>query len=315
MTAIGVDARSVPPRALRRRESAKAIWRSLRADKVALAGAGYLLLVVVIVVFGDLIRPHDPAAIELRDKLIPPMFFGGTKTHILGTDPLGRDILSRIILGARTSVSIGVAVVMLSALIGATLGLLAGYYERWVSAVVMRLVDVVMAFPSLLLALTVLALLGPSAKTIVAVLVFNTWPVFAKSVRDEVLSMRSATFLTAAETLGCSPGRVMRRHVLPNVAPLLATVATLELAQVILAEASLSYLGFGLQPPATSWGLMISVGQPFVTTAVWTVVFPGIALALTILAVNIVATWLRTSRVARISGASVDAGLVAGDPR
>jgi peptide/nickel transport system permease protein len=228
-----------------------------------------------------------------RHHLAPPAFSGGSWDYPLGTDNLGRDVLSRIFVGARVSLSIGIVVVLLAGVVGTALGIVAGYYQRWIGSTIMRLVDVELAFPALLLALTILALAGASPRTIIIVLTINTWMIFCRITRDSVLAIRTTTYIEAAETVGCSPARIMWHHLLPNLAPALLTLSTLEFARVVLAEASLSYLGFGVQPPGTSWGLMIADGQKYVSSAWWTVTFPGVALAVTVLAINLVASWLR----------------------
>lgn len=268
-------------------------WRSLRQDRMALAGAFVLAVLAVLAVFGPWLAPHDPASTDLFARYAPPVFAGGTWEHVLGADGLGRDVLSRVIAGARMTLFIGVAVVLLSGVVGVALGLLAGYRGGWVDTVVMRLADAQLAFPGLLLVLLVVAFVGPSVGVIIGVLALYGWMIHARLVRSLVLQLRQTPAVQSAELVGCSLPRILVRHLLPNLyAPLLAQ-AILELARVVLAEASLSYLGLGVQPPNASWGLMIAENQGAVRQAWWPIVFPGIALAATVLAVNLVANWLR----------------------
>jgi peptide/nickel transport system permease protein len=213
--------------------------------------------------------------------------------HLLGTDQLGRDVLSRIIAGARVSMEVAGLVVVLGGAAGTAAGIVAGYAGgRW-DALIMRVVDVQVAFPGLLLAMLMLAVIGPSLGTLVLVLAFSGWMVFARMARGVTLSLRHAPYVEAAVLLGCSPFRVLWRHLLPNLAVPLATLAVLEFAHMVLAEAALSFLGVGVQPPLTSWGLDVASGRNYVFRAWWLATFPGLAIALTVLSVNLVATWLR----------------------
>ncbi|MFC7660691.1 dipeptide/oligopeptide/nickel ABC transporter permease/ATP-binding protein [Pseudonocardia benzenivorans] len=275
------------------RRPATGWWRSLRQDRMAFGGAVILGVLAVLAIFGPLLEPDDPNATDLFARYAPPVFAGGTWEHVLGADGLGRDVLSRVVAGAQMTLFIGVSVVIISGVVGVALGLLAGYRGGWVDTVIMRVADAQLAFPGLLLVLLVVAFVGPSVGVIIGVLSLYGWMIHARLVRSMVLQLRQTPAVQSAELVGCPLPRILVRHLLPNLyAPLLAQ-AILELARVVLAEASLSYLGLGLQPPHASWGLMIAENQGAVRQAWWPIVFPGVALALTVLAVNLVANWLR----------------------
>jgi peptide/nickel transport system permease protein len=218
---------------------------------------------------------------------------GGRIPHLLGTDQLGRDLLTRLLYGARISLAVGVASVLVSGTVGTLLGLVAGYYRGLADDLIMRLVDVQMGFPSLLLALFVLYVVGSGLWNVVFVLAVTRWMLYARVTRSLVLSYRENVFVEAARALGCSDRRIVFLHLLPNLASPIIVLATLEMAYVILTEASLSFLGLGLQPPDISWGLMLAQGREYVTTAWWLITFPGLAILLTALSLNLLATWLR----------------------
>jgi peptide/nickel transport system permease protein len=268
----------------------------LWADKPAFIGAVVLVLLVAMAVFAPLIAPYDPAAQSLRARLVPPMWeTGGSWAHLLGTDHLGRDVLSRLIHGARISLIVGVTVVALAGGFGIAVGLVAGYYGGRVDAILMRFVDTLIAFPGLLLALVILAVIGPSMTTVIVVLALNGWMVYARMTRGIVLSVRQLPYVEAAEMVGMRSGRVILRHVLPNLASPMLTLGILEFARIVLAEAALSFLGLGIQPPATSWGLDVAAGKDYLFIAWWLVTLPGLAIAITVLAINLVASWARTT--------------------
>lgn len=268
--------------------------RELWGDKAGFLGAVFLLLIVGVALLSPWIAPHDPTVQSLSDRLTPPAWLdGGTWDHPLGTDNLGRDVLSRLMVGARISLFVGVAVCVAAGTFGVVMGLVAGYKGGRIDSVIMRVVDTQVAFPGLLLALIVLAVVGPSVTSVVAVLAFNGWMVYARITRGTVLSVKETPYVEAAEIVGCRPKRVVFRHILPNLASPLLTLGILEFARIVLAEAALSYLGLGIQPPATSWGLDVSIGKDYLYNAWWLVTFPGLAIALTVLSVNLVASWLR----------------------
>ncbi len=267
---------------------------SLGREPLVVAALVVLGVILGCALLGPWIAPWPPGAISLSARLVPPAWLlNGRPDHLLGTDQLGRDVLSRIIAGARVSMAVAGLVVVLGGAAGTGAGIVAGYAGgRW-DALIMRVVDVQVAFPGLLLAMLMLAVIGPSLGTLVLVLAFSGWMVFARMARGVTLSLRHAPYVEAAVLLGCSPFRVLWRHLLPNLAVPLATLAVLEFAHMVLAEAALSFLGVGVQPPLTSWGLDVASGRNYVFRAWWLATFPGLAIALTVLSVNLVATWLR----------------------
>jgi peptide/nickel transport system permease protein len=232
---------------------------------------------------------HDPLRADLAQSLRPP----GSPDHPLGTDQLGRDLLARVLHGARLALFIGVCTVALTAVVGGLLGLVAGFVERWPSAVLMRLVDVQLSFPLILLALTINAIVGLGLRNIILSLSAAGWVVHARIVRGEVLTVKERDYVRAAAALGAGRARLLFRHVLPNVAPSIIVVASLQFSQFIVAEAAISFLGFGVQPPTPAWGSMLSESRDFLYVAWWLAAFPGAALALTALGVNLVGDWLR----------------------
>jgi ABC-type dipeptide/oligopeptide/nickel transport system permease subunit len=268
----------------------------LLRDRVATAAALFLLLLVVMALFAPWIAPHDPAAQDLRARLDPPVWLeDGTWNHVLGTDNLGRDVLSRIIHGARSSVSVALSVLALAGTFGVGMGLLAGFMGGRVDSIIMRVVDTQLSFPDLLLALTILTVVGSSPVTIIVILAIGGWMIFARMTRGIVASARADGYVEAAELMGAGSARIIFRHVLPNLSAPLLNLAIIEFARIILAEAALSFLGMGVQPPATSWGLDVAVGQDQVFGAWWLVTFPGLAIALTILSANMLANWVQGS--------------------
>jgi len=268
----------------------------LWSDKPAFFGAVVLVLLLLMAVFAPLLAPYDPAAQSLINRLKPPVWQdGGTWAHILGTDHLGRDMLSRLIHGSRISLFVGVSVVVLAGGFGVAFGLVSGYFGGRTDAICMRIVDTLIAFPGLLLALVILAVIGPSVTTVIVVLALNGWMVYARMTRGIVLSVRQLPYVDAAEMVGMSFVRVMARHILPNLVSPLLTLGILEFARIVLAEAALSFLGLGIQPPATSWGLDVANGKDYLYIAWWLVTLPGLAIAITVLAINLVASWARVS--------------------
>ncbi len=235
------------------------------------------------------LAPHDPLATDFAQSLRPP----GTPGHPLGTDQLGRDLLSRVLFGARLALFIGACTVVLTALVGGFLGLVAGFVERWPSAVLMRIADVQLSFPFILLAMTINAVVGLGLRNIILSLSAAGWVVYARVVRGEVLSVKQREYIQAAAALGTGRARLLFRHVLPNVAPSLVVVASLQFSSFVVAEAAISFLGFGIQPPTPAWGSMLSESRDFLYVAWWLAAFPGVALAFTALGVNLLGDWLR----------------------
>jgi peptide/nickel transport system permease protein len=270
--------------------------REVLGDRVGLFGVGVVGLLLVLAVFAPLIAPHDPEAQDLVGKLRPPFWYAqGDLTNVLGTDGLGRDVLSRIIFGTRVTLLVGVSVVLVSGAFGTVMGLISGYKGGRTDSIIMRIVDTQVAFPGLLLALVILAVIQPSVTTVIIVLALNGWMVYARMTRGVVLSVRETPYVDAAEIVGCKPKRVIFRHILPNLTSPLLTLGVLEFARIILAESALSFLGLGIQPPQVSWGLMIAQGKDYLFSAWWLVTLPGLAIAITVLGVNLLASWLRVA--------------------
>ena len=257
-----------------------------------------ILMIVFIVpaVFADVISPHHPlkSPLGLSGRLEPPVWSeGGTSTHILGSDKAGRDVLTRIIHGSRVSMQISLVGIGIAGLIGVTLGLIAGYFRGWTDLLIMRLVDVSLSIPSVLLALSLAVALGPSLKTIVIVIAGLLWAIYCRQVRAETMLMREQDFVARARAAGCSDVRILFRHILPNLTNTLIVIATLQVGLVIILEASLSFLGVGLSPPTPAWGLMVADGRELIITAWWVALFPGVAIMLTVLSLNLLGDWLR----------------------
>jgi peptide/nickel transport system permease protein len=270
--------------------------RALVQDKLALVASVFLVILVIAAIFAPRIAPFDPNDQSLFMRNKPPLTMpeeGGSIPHLLGTDALGRDELSRLIFGGRVSLAVGLLSVVVSGSIGTLLGLLAGFYRGHVDDLVMRLVDIQMGFPSLLLALFVLYVVGGGVLNVIFVLAITRWMVYARVTRGLVLAYRENVFVEAARATGCTDGRIIFRHLLPNLLSPIVVLATLEVAYMILTEAALSFLGLGIQPPDSSWGLMLSQGRQYITTAWWLVTFPGLIILLTALSLNLVATWAR----------------------
>ncbi len=255
-----------------------------------------LILFAVLIVpglFADLIAPYGPQEINMRARLQPPVFFGGTWEHMLGTDRLGRDILSRTMHGAWYAMSISATGIVVGVTIGTFLGLVAGYARGWVDTVVMRLVDISLALPAILLALALAAMFGPSFQSVIGVVAFVLWAYFARQVRAEVLSLRDRDFVARAQVAGASHLRILARHIFPNVVNTIVVLATLQVGIVISLEASLSFLGIGIPRPTPTWGILVADGRQLIVSAWWISFFPGLAILLTVLSVNLFGDWLR----------------------
>ena len=275
------------------------VARALVREPVVLLAVIFLAVLAIAVVFAPWLAPYDPLQPNIFSGRLAPLSTvpgpgGVDQVHVLGTDALGRDILSRLMYGARPSISIALGAVALSAVVGTTLGLFAGFYGGRVETVIMRIVDGIMAVPSLLVALYVLFLIGGGVVNLVLILAFARWVVFARLARGITLSYRESSLVEAARSIGATDLRIILRHILPNLVAPLLVLATLEIALLILAEAGLSFLGFGLQPPEPSWGLMIARGREYLREAWWMITFPGLGLFLTTLSLNLFAGWLRT---------------------
>jgi peptide/nickel transport system permease protein len=271
-----------------------ATLRRQRHNWLGIFGAALLVLLFALAVAGPWLGLPDPTRGDLRARMAgPTISWAGLGAHPLGTDQLGRDILSRIVVGSRVTLMIAGSAVVLGGVIGVALGLIAGYFGGWYDRVLMRLVDIQLAFPLMLLALLVVAALGPSLHNLIAVLALTSWVRYARIVRGQVLTVRELEFVQAARALGASHFRILARHILPNVLTPILVVATLELARTIVLEAGLSFLGLGIQPPSPSWGRMLADGRTYIASAWWIITLPGLALMLTVLGVNLLGDWLR----------------------
>jgi len=265
-----------------------------RTRRLAIVGGLFVLALALMAAAAPWIAPHDPLRQSLRARLVGPTREASDgKAHVLGTDHLGRDVLSRIIWGARVSLVVGFAAVLVGGLLGSTLGILAGYRGGFADSVVMTIADAQLAFPFILLAIGIIAVLGPSFPTLIVVIGLSGWVGYARVLRAQVLVLRSREFVDAIHALGGSVARVILRHILPNVLSSLVVVATLELARAIVLEATLSFLGLGIQPPTPSWGVMVQEGREYLDSAWWISTFPGMVLILTSLAVSRTGDWLR----------------------
>jgi len=274
-------------------EGRASIRRLLRL-RWGLAAAAILLLIVGTAVFAPLIAPHDPLAVDIRHRLAPPAWMeSGTREHLLGTDQVGRDLLSRMIYGGRVSLVVGVAAVCLSASIGVLLGLAAGYFGRRTDWTIMTLVNVMLTFPFVLLALAVIAVLGPSLVNMIFVLGVAGWPIYARVVRAETMAIREREFVMAGRALGMSHLRIVFRQIVPNLVSAIVVIATLQVAQVIILESFLSFLGLGIQPPTPAWGNMLGEGRLYMLNSWWIATFPGLAIFLTTLVINLMGNALR----------------------
>jgi len=270
------------------------IWKQLKSSPIAMTGFIILSSLIGIAILAPLIAPLDPGAIDIRARLTPPAWAdGGSMKHLLGTDNVGRDVLSRIIFGARVSLFVGVATVAIGGLIGSVLGLLAGYFRGWVETIIMRLVDIQLAFPSILLAVAIMALVGPSMLNVIFVLSLSTWAPFCRVARGQTLQVCNQEYITAAESLGLKDIPILIRHVIPNIINPLIVVASFALAANIINEASLSFLGVGVPPSTPTWGGMLGEGRNYLRIAWWVSTLPGIALMLSVYSVNMLGDWLR----------------------
>ncbi len=253
-----------------------------------LISASICALLIVVAFIAPWLAPYDPAAGNLLDRLLPPFWQeGGSLQYLLGTDVLGRDILSRLLYGTRISLAVCLISIAIAAIIGSTLGIIAGYMGGWIESIIMRLVDIAVSLPAILLALLFGVLFGPSFSNIVIIIGFLLWSQFARMARGETLKVKQSDYIDLARTAGCSSFDIMFRHVLPNVAASLIILATLQVGTVIIIEASLSFLGVGVPPPTAAWGSMIAEGRSYVISAWWIAMFPGMAIMFTVIAANV----------------------------
>ncbi len=274
--------------------TARVLLAYLKRDRLALAAAVFLALFVLAAILGPWLVGDAASQLGLRQRNLAPFSLEQSWLYFLGADTLGRPILARLIVGAQNTLGIAAAAVFSSMLIGGALGLVAGYSERWYSQLILRLADVIMSFPSLLLALIVLYTLGPSIANLVIVLAITRMPVYLRTARAEVLELRERMFVSAARSMGAKPARIILRHIAPLVLPTLVTISAIDFATVILSESALSFLGLGIQPPDFTWGAMVANGRGYLSTAWWIAFWPGLAIMLTTLSLNILSNWART---------------------
>ena len=264
------------------------VWRQLRRNRAAMIGAVLISLEILIAVFAPVVAPYDPIEQSIYDALQPP-----SAAHWLGTDEVGRDILSRIIYGTRISLRVGLLAVGIGSAIGVTLGLIAGFYGKLADNLILRLMDIWLAFPGILLALAIIAVLGPSLFNVMIAVGLSAVPTYVRVTRSSVLSVREMEYVLGARAVGCPSRIIIWRHILPNVLPSLIVLTTLGIAGAILAAAALSFIGLGAQPPTPEWGAMLTVGRQFIRQAWWVTAFPGMAIMITVLGINLLGDGLR----------------------
>jgi peptide/nickel transport system permease protein len=267
-----------------------------------MVGLAIVTLILIVTLFGPWIAPHDPVQHNLRSRFQPPGHTDARGTYLLGTDQLGRDVLSRIIAGTRISVVIGVASVLIAGAIGVVYGLVAGFFGGWIDDLLMRFADAFLAIPFIVLVVAAAGVLGAGLGTLILILGFTRWVTYARVTRGETLAVREMEYVTAARALGQSNWLIMVRHILPNVTASILVIATLMIATTVLAESALSFLGLGVQPPTVTWGLMLSDGRQYIGSAWWMTTFPGIAITITVLGTVFVGDWLRDVLDPRLQG-------------
>jgi peptide/nickel transport system permease protein len=272
------------------RASLRRLWRL----KWGLAAAAVMLAIVLVTLLAPWVAPHDPLTVNIRHRLAPPAWMpGGTADHLLGTDQIGRDLLSRVIYGGRVSLLVGVSAVLLSSTLGVLLGLAAGYSGGRLDWLIMTLVNVMLTFPFVLLALAVIAVLGPSLLNMILVLGAADWPLYCRVIRSETMAIREREFITASRALGGSHVRIVFRQIFPNLVSAIVVISTLQVARVIILESFLSFLGLGVQPPTPAWGNMLGEGRVYMLNSWWIAAFPGLAIFVTTLAINLMGNGLR----------------------
>ena len=265
------------------------IWRRFKRNHLSVAGLTVILIIVSVAIAAPIVAPYDPFVIDVYNVISPP-----TSAHLLGTDDLGRDVLSRMIWGSRISLAVGFVAVGISITIGIIIGALAGFYGRAVDAILMRFVDIMLCFPTLFLILAVIAIIGPSIWVIMVIIGTTSWMDVARLVRAEILTLKERDFVAAARAVGASDFRIIVRHILPNALSPVFVSATFGIAGAILLESGLSFLGLGVQPPDASWGNILTSGKDYITVGAWWLsFFPGMAILFTVLSYNLVGEGLR----------------------
>jgi peptide/nickel transport system permease protein len=287
---VGIESAGAPAHPTERGRSLRRLWRL----RWGLAAALVLLLIVVVTLAAPWLAPYSPVEVDIQHRLGPPAWMEGGKTdHWLGTDQIGRDLLSRMIYGGRVSLLIGVTAVAISSTIGVLLGLAAGYFGAKIDWIIMTLINVMLTFPFVLLALAVIAVLGPSLPNMIFVLGVAGWPIYARVIRAETMALREREFVVAGRALGMSHARIIFGQILPNLVSAITVVATLQIAQVIILESFLSFLGLGVQPPTPAWGNMLGEGRVYMLNSWWIAAFPGAAIFITTLVINLMGNALR----------------------
>lgn len=282
-----------------RQSETKRIMRQLMKNRRAVVGGIILLVIIFMAVFAPYVTPYDPVRQDIRNRLQPP-----SREHIFGTDHFGRDTFTRVVFGARLSLRVGFLSILIAIVIGCFLGLIAGYYGGMLDNIIMRLMDVLMALPGFLLALAIVAALGPGLENVIIAIGISYIPSFARLMRSSVLTIRELDYVSAAEAIGSSDARIIFRHILPNSLNPIIVMATLSLAGAILSAAGLSFLGMGAQPPTPEWGSMISSARPYLRVSHWSVTIPGLAIFITVLCLNLVGDGLRDALDPRMKNVS-----------
>ncbi|QCR33555.1 ABC transporter permease [Lysinibacillus sp. SGAir0095] len=279
------------------KKAKKNLWRKIKKNKAALVGLGILIVYAVIFVFGPWLAPYDPFEIDLTNKLLAP-----NMDHLMGTDDKGRDILSRILSGAYLTMGVGICAVLFGCIIGVTIGLIAGYYGGIIDSIISRIMDVMLAFPGILLALAIVSALGTSLVNVTIAVGFFSIPMFARIVRGSTMEVKKLEYIDAVRTLGANDVIIIGRHILPNILSPIIIQASMRLATAILSAAGLSFLGLGAQPPSPEWGAMLSTGRDFLFNAPHIALFPGLMISVLVLGLNLLGDGLRDALDPRMKG-------------
>ena len=268
------------------------LWHQLR--ELPLVPMGAIALLLVMAIAAPLLAPYPPTEQSLLDRLMPPFWIaGGDLLHPLGTDHYGRDVLSRVIWGARVSLSVALVAIVVAGAIGTVVGIIAGYFGGFIEIALMRVADAFLAIPAVLVAIMLGATLGPSFENVVAVIGLLYWPRYARQVRGETLAIKGSDYVKLARVAGCSSTRILATHIFPNLVPSLLVLASLQVGAAIILEATLSFLGVGIPPPQPAWGVIVEDGRGMLASAWWISLFPGLAIAITVLAFNLTGDWIR----------------------